>query len=268
MVVTYIEGGLGNMLFQLCFSYAKAKENNTTFHTLNYRENLDIIKDKHKADIESYEKTILRNFSISPPPLLYQAQIQHFCPFNFEEIPYEPDCYNLYKGYFQSEKYFEKSQEDLAQIFQPTEEIIDYMKEKYPFLFTLDCVALHIRRGDYLQLPNHHPIVPTDHYHKALKKLGDFEKILVFTNDMDWCYKNFVESRAIFIEESDWMSLYLMSFCTKHVIANSSFSWWGAKLAEMFFPEKNIEVVAPPVWFGPAVDGDEKDLVPSRWMKV
>jgi hypothetical protein len=73
MVVTYIEGGLGNMLFQLCFSYAKAKENNTTFHTLNYRENLDIIKDKHKADIESYEKTILRNFSI----LLLHCCIKH-----------------------------------------------------------------------------------------------------------------------------------------------------------------------------------------------
>jgi len=268
MVISYIEGGLGNILFQLCFSYAQAKKNNSLLFFLNFQENLNLIKHKHNADIESYQKTILRNFKFEQPPIVNQPQIQHYCPFRYEELPYEPDCYNIYKGYFQSEKYFTNVVSDLTKFFEPTESVYDYIKQKYPFVFSLDCVSMHIRRGDYLQLPNHHPVVPSLHYHDALKRLGDFDKILIFTNDLDWCYKNFVDSRAVFIEESDWMSLYLMSYCTKHVIANSTFSWWGAKFAEMFHSEKNVQVIVPPVWFGPAVGGDEKDLVPERWLKL
>jgi hypothetical protein len=69
------------------------------------------------------------------------------------------------------------------------------------------------------------------------------------------------------MDESDWASMYIMSMCDQHIIANSTFSWWGARLAELFNPNKQIQVTYPSTWFGSAIPGDTKDICPQRWNK-
>jgi hypothetical protein len=265
MIVTYTEGGLGNLLFQIVFTLIQAKKNNCEYFFDNYEDNLNLIFQKHNGDAFNYKSTIFKNINISSPPKIFLPTIQHHCPFEYSEIPYEKNCINLHKGYFQTYLYQIGHEKYLSEIFKLDNQTEEYIQKKYPFLFELTCVAMHVRRGDYLQLSYFHPVVPVDYYHRALKLLTQFDKILVFTNDVDWCYKNLIDSRIIFIEEKDWLSLYMMSYCKYHVIANSSFSWWGARFAEIFYPEKNINVIYPTNWFGDGVKENTKDLIPNRW---
>lgn len=265
MIVTYAEGGLGNLLFQIVFTLVKAKQNNAEYYFVNYEENINLISHRHKGDAFNYKGTIFKNINIQSPPQNYLPRIQHHCPFEYSQIPYEPDCYNFYKGYFQTDLYQKGFEEYLSSVFKPDINTKEYLKQKYPFLFDLKCVSMHVRRGDYLQLTHFHPVLPADYYHKALKQLPDFDKILVFTNDIEWCYQNLIDSRIVFLEEKDWISMYMMSYCQYHVVANSSFSWWGARFAELFYPEKDIKIVYPQNWFGPGVSENLKDLIPVRW---
>lgn len=265
MIVTYVEGGLGNLLFQIVFTLVKAKQNNCDYYFDYYNENINLIANRHKGDAFNYKDTIFKNISIQTPPHNFLPRIEHFCPFQYTDIPYEPECFNFYKGYFQSELYHKGYEEYLREVFKPVKLTEDYLKDKYPFLFDLKCVAMHVRRGDYLQLSFYHPVLSIDYYHQALKQLPQFDKILVFTNDIDWCYKNLIDSRIVFIDEKDWMSMYMMSYCQYHVVANSSFSWWGAKFAEIFYPEKDIKIMYPKNWFGLGINENLKDLIPQRW---
>jgi hypothetical protein len=268
MIVTYTEGGLGNVLFQIVFTLAKSRENNAEYYFANYEENIGLIAQRHNGDAFNYKNTIFKNIKIQSPPKNYLPIIQHHCPFEYSKVLYEPDCCNYYKGYFQTDLYQIGHEKYLSDIFKPHIDTETYLQDKYPFLFKLKCVAMHIRRGDYLQLSNFHPVLPIEYYHKALKQLPEFDKILVFTNDIDWCYENLIDSRIIFIEEKDWISMYMMSYCQYHVIANSSFSWWGARFAEIFNPEKDIKVICSNTWFGPGVNENTKDLIPDRWQKL
>lgn len=266
MIVTYTEGGLGNLLFQVVFTLIEAKKNNCEYYFINYEDNINLITNKHKGDSLNYKKTIFKNINIELPPKAYLPTIQHYCPFEYSKIPYQEGCYNFYKGYFQTELYQIGYEQYLNEIFKPDFKIEEYLKEKYPFLFELTCVAMHVRRGDYLHLEYFHPLVSIEYYHKALKILSKFDKILVFTNDIEWCYKNLIDSRIVFIEENDWLSIYMMSYCKHHIIANSSFSWWGARFAELFHPEEEIQVIYPKKWFGEGVKENTKDLIPNRWI--
>lgn len=268
MIVMYLEGGLGNLLFQVSTAQSVAFDNaiEDVFY-LNIEGNFSKIQREHGSDIEGYKKSFLRHLKLSEPPMVYQPQIIHEGTFEYKPLHYEPGCYNIYKGYFQSEKFFAHNDSRLLELFSPSEEIVGYIQNKYSFLNDLNCISLHIRRGDYKHLPLHHPILPIEYYKKSLLNHKEYDKILVFTNDIQWCYDNLVDSRAIFIDENEWTSLYIMSMCQQHIIANSSFSWWGAKLAELFNPDKEISVTYPSLWFGPAIQGNTQDICPDRWQK-
>lgn len=265
MIVTYLEGGLGNLLFQICFTISLSLEHKTEYAFVNKNENDLIIKNRHGADVENYKKTILRNINFDINSFPYLPQINHQCSFNYFKPHYEPDCINFYKGYFQSEKFFQTHEKIIFQILKPDSAIEEYIRTQYPFLSLFNCASMHIRRGDYVQLPHHHPIVPLEYYHNTLKKFKDVDKILVFTNDKDWCYNNLFDSRIVYIDEPDWLSLYIMSYCKNHIMANSSFSWWGVKLSELFHANNKIIAYRPNVWFGPAIQEDLSDMLPLRW---
>lgn len=267
MIITYLEGGLGNLLFQICFTLALAKEHNDKYVFENRIQNDEIIKNRHGADVSNYYSTIFRNIDLDSA-LKIMPQIGHESHFNYFVPQYEPNCINLYKGYFQSEKFFKKHEQYIYDLLKPTDELIQKIKDKYPYLDSMNCVSIHVRRGDYLALPNHHPLLPVEYYHRALSKLGEFDKILLFTNDYQWCSNHLVDSRMVYIDEPDWVSMYIMGMCKQHVIANSSFSWWGAKFAELNFGESNVKVIKPTMWFGPAVKVDTSDMFPDRWISI
>jgi hypothetical protein len=90
------------------------------------------------------------------------------------------------------------------------------------------------------------------------------DQFLVFSDDINWCEENLKLENSIYInDEKDYNELYLMSLCDNNIIANSSFSWWGAWL------NKNDDklVVGPTKWFGPAINHKTSDILPDEWIK-
>ena len=128
-----------------------------------------------------------------------------------------------------------------------------------------EVLSIHVRRTDYLSNSANHFNLDFDYYEKALEYF-DTEQVIVFSDDPEWCkqQKIFSDDRFMISESGDnKIDLCLMSMCNHHIIANSSFSWWGAWLA------KSKKVVAPSTWFGPNnADKDTKDLLPKSWIVI
>ena len=173
-----------------------------------------------------------------------------------------PDNISLY-GYFQTEKYFKHIEKQIREAFtfvdgirQPTEEAF-----KYNFGDT-EVIAIHLRRGDYLKYP-HHPVQTLEYYTEGLSHMPDDIPVMVFSDGIEWCREQelFQGDRFIFAEgNSTGVDLCLQSLCEYHIIANSSFSWWGAWLAN----SKNV--IAPKKWFaGEYIEHDMRDLYISHW---
>jgi len=146
-------------------------------------------------------------------------------------------------GYFQNEKYFEGIENQIRKEFtfksgthDPCQDFVSQFDE---------LISLHIRRGDYTVNTNH-PVQPMEYYAEALKLLPKTD-VIVFSDDPDWCHQQelFSDDRFIVAEgNSSDADMCLMSLCQYHIIANSSFSWWGSYLA------KSQKTIAPKLWFG------------------
>ena len=123
-------------------------------------------------------------------------------------------------------------------------------------------ISLHVRRTDYTTNPNHTALVEK-YYKNALTCFNDTDQVIVFSDDPIWCHDSglFSEDRFLIAEgNSGYVDMCLMTMCKGHIIANSSFSWWGAWLAD------SKMVVAPSIWFGPNNSHlDIKDLYLDHW---
>jgi hypothetical protein len=152
----------------------------------------------------------------------------------------------------------------LLDYFKPNEEMDEYLK-KYHNLLDDNTCSVHIRRGDYLRFPNDHPTLLNDYYFKSFDKMKKNTKFIVFSDDITWCKDNIKGNNMFYIEdETDYVNLILMSLCKHNIIANSSFSWWGAWLNK----NKNKKVIAPKIWFGPNKNLNTKDLIPNKWITI
>lgn len=173
--------------------------------------------------------------------------------FQYQKIKYQPGT-DL-RGYFQSYKYFEHCSDTILDLLMPN---IDVPQ--------MDGVCgIHVRRGDYLSLPGCYQILDYNYYSKAINEIKA-DKYLIFSDDINFCKKMFVGDKFIFSEGADvYTDLALMSKGCEHlIIANSSLSWWGAYLNNNF----NKKIVAPAKWFGPKLNHDTKDLLPTSWVKI
>ena len=125
-----------------------------------------------------------------------------------------------------------------------------------------DTISLHIRRGDYVVNPNH-PVQPLEYYDEALKCLPQNFPVIVFSDDSKWCHEQELFSGDRFNisdDNSADFDLCLMSMCKCHVIANSSFSWWGAWLSN------SQMTIAPKNWFAAQCAGkDITDMEFGSW---
>lgn len=168
-------------------------------------------------------------------------------PWGYHDIEIGADRNISLHGYLQSEKYFKHCEEGIRNLFT---------FKHYPRAPHQDFISLHVRRGDYD--PRYHTLLDRTYYEKALGMLPDLPVIL-FSDDMD-AAKKVIPWRCIcYHSPNAGYDLALMAQAKYHVIANSSFSWWGAWLS-------NAErVVAPADWFGPSISWDTKDLIPDRW---
>ncbi len=147
-------------------------------------------------------------------------------------------------GYFQSEKYFIHCKQEILKQFTFRKEIVDRAKE---IVFDAeDCVSVHVRRGDYVNNQSFHPLLDKAWYEKAMTKFGD-EKFIFFSDDIQWCREQFGDSHKYCQSGSGFVDMNIMSRCKGHIIANSSFSWWGAYLG-------GNKTIAPKKWFGESID--------------
>lgn len=165
--------------------------------------------------------------------------------FNDELFRNCPDDVDLY-GYFQTHKYFQHIEDEIRKDFSFRSEVI---KDCYAFLIknfnNCEFISLHVRRGDYVG-NSCHPVQTVEYYQQALEKMPENIPVIIFSDEPDWCSsQEFFNSDRFLISKnnSTEVDLCLMSLANYHIIANSSFSWWGAWLA------KSKKTIAPKYWF-------------------
>ena len=283
MITCNLLGGLGNQLFQIftTISYAMDCGNNPAF--LNTPNTIGI----------TYRNTYWNTFFISLQKWIYPSLNPYFPilrekAFHYNELPVikEPVDISL-AGYFQSYKYFDQNKYKITELICLNRHKIE-LKKRIQINFD-KTISIHFRIGDYKMLQDKHPILKDIYYYNALQYIlqkiktntntnkEEEEKIsvLYFYEENDLLDVNkqilqlskqfqnitFVPINQIF---QDWEQLIIMSCCKYNIIANSTFSWWGAYLNEAY---DNI-VCYPSVWFGPALNHDTKDLFPTDWIKI
>lgn len=184
---------------------------------------------------------------------------------------------NYYIGGWHSEKYFKYIREDILRSFSfPVwkEEdtaflsIVNNIKEHYD-----QSVSLHIRRGDYLKSKPgdwyyYGDVATPDYYKKAESYIESKLKsptYYVFSDDIEWCKSNFTGNNYVFVDCNNainsWRDMFLMSKCKHHIIANSSFSWWGAWLSE----DKDGITIRPDRFLA---NVETKDFYPESWIAI
>ena len=257
MIYIHPIGGLGNFLFHIAAIWSLAKDNNDELCLLDVDGKIQtmIIGEIWNAPHANDYRFIFNRFPNKngiPLPLLHY-------PFIYVPLQYKPE--HEYYGYFQSEKNFNHRRNDIIKLFSPPIEFEDRIN-KYSDLF--GHISLHVRRGNFVKyFSNIHPPQTMEYYNKAISSLPNDLKILIFSDDMQWCKENFIGDRFVFVDEIDYISLYVMSKMKHHIIANSSFSWWGAWLSTY----NDKIVIAPKRWFGDP-QYDIRDLLPNNWIKL
>lgn len=273
MVVVQLIGGLGNQLFQ----YAAAK-------SLAIEK-----KEKLCVDISQFESYKLHNYALNhfkivsniyKKPNKYLKKIVSFFQKNiyYKEVGfgYNKDLINIngdaifLEGYFQTEKYFLKHEREIREDFEIITPLKKVTKETIELIQKVNSVSIHIRRGDYLTNPIHNTN-KENYYEKALELIENRIEdpvFFIFSDDMDWVKLNFSTKReTVFIDFNDALTnfedLKLMSSCKHNIIANSSFSWWGAWLNQN--PDKIV--IAPKQWFNDDSIYSE-DVIPTSWTKI
>ncbi|WNC33617.1 MULTISPECIES: alpha-1,2-fucosyltransferase [unclassified Thermosynechococcus] len=178
------------------------------------------------------------------------------------------------QGYWQSEKYFSEIADVLREDFkfrQPLSEINAQWADK---ITQCHSISLHIRRGDYVSNPMTHKVhgvCQLDYYYRAIEyitSLIDDPVFFVFSDEAEWAKSNLEISHPVYYVENNtgqesYNDMRLMSLCRHHIIANSTFSWWGAWLNNS--PEKIV--IAPQKWFATS-DKDDSDLIPKTWIRI
>lgn len=260
MIYIHPVGGLGNMMFHIASIYSLAKDNDDELCLLNIDKKInDLINDKrcNLLHANSY-RFLFERFKNENKSINLIAEY----PFEYVPLSYKKNF--MYQGYFQTEKYFKHRRNEILNLFESTNEINEIVN-KYSKYF--GNISLHVRRGDYVKLyPETHSPLDINYYKSALESLPKELSVLVFSDDIEWCKNNFVGERFVFIDEIDYVSIILMSKMKYHIIANSSFSWWGGWLST--YEDKMI--IAPKKWFGGKKSGlDEKmNLIPENWIRI
>ena len=239
MITSNLVGGLGNYMFQIAATFSLALDNNDDViydidDNIRIHKHLNTYLDNIFRKIKFTNKKIVNNN-------LYEEPY-----FNYKKIEYKPNL--KLNGYYQSEKYFLHNKEEVSNLFEIDKNTEDLLKKKYGDFLEKENCSIHVRRGDYLRLPNHHPVCDIEYYTEAVKKVGSEKFFIIFSDDIEWCKKNldFIQNKIFIQGNTDYQDLFLMSKCDNNIIANSSFSWWGAWLN----PNDKKIVVAPKKWFG------------------
>lgn len=299
MKIVNIGGGLGNQMFQYAFAvvlkkryqneevYVDTQHYNSLFFKkfkgVNLHNGYEINKVFSNASLPIARAYELMKISYYIPNYVLSRLGRRFLPIRKTEYisPYSMnytydqaaldqngDCY--YEGYWQVARYFVDVKHMLQDVFTHPEPN-EYNRRMIIKLQNGNSVGIHIRRGDYLAEPEFRGICDIEYYHKGIKKImedGKKHTFYIFSNDMKWCKKNIAplvgDSEIEYVTENTGLNscwdMFLMEYCKDLIIANSSFSWWGA------FLNKNVNrVIAPYPWLNRDCD---IDIYEDCWIKI
>jgi len=292
MIIVKLKGGLGNQLFQ----YATGRQLSNIYDTefkidisffetyalhkyslspFNIRE---IIASPYEVASLTYQKTgtIERTMRwlLSKPRRLAVSYI------NEKYFHYDPEILSLpdgvfLDGYWQSEKYFEGISDIIRREFCIKTPVEGKNLEILESISSSESVSLHIRRGSYVLPPYNavHGLSSLAYYQKSVDYIANAIKspyFYIFSDDPQWTRDNLKLSYpCTFIDQNDavkdYEDLRLMSHCKHNILANSTFSWWGAWLNQN--PGKMV--IAPSQWFAdPEMNNKTIDLIPGNWIRI
>ena len=296
VITCYLRGGLGNQLFQIFNALRNALKydskivfTNATIisgHRPTYWLSLLDVLQKYVLPINYSDfKTVIREKGFEYNSL--DADVLSIT--TIDNSQYQKI---LFDGYFQSPKYFD----DVYQIIYHCLRIAEKQEMVRAKLVNMNfdltnAVSMHFRLGDYKKFPNHHPVLKKEYYVDALKHISlhspeTITHVLYFCEDDHEDIKE-VQKIICVLKETfpsmqftsilslsgtntlvDWEEMLAMSCCTHHIIANSTFSWWGAYLSNSNNNSNKI-VCYPSIWFGPAINHhNTKDLFPLEWTRI
>ncbi|MCG2694793.1 alpha-1,2-fucosyltransferase [Candidatus Parcubacteria bacterium] len=289
-IIVGIGGGLGNQLFQYALARnltisknKKVKFDLSWFDTykdrrtykLNYFNTIaEIATKKEVARLKKYERksghfSFFHNYFIADDSIFIKQK---------NAGSFEPKIFNIDKsvylfGVWHSEKYFENIKDNIRKEITLKKELGEILKKTEEKMQNSKSVSLHIRRGDYItdqKAVKILGVLPLNYYHKAIKIISSKIQgpiFFIFSDDIDWVKENLkINFPTIFVSNNntkDYEELILMSKCKHNIIANSSFSWWGAWLNQ----NPNKIVIAPKNWFRDK-SINTKDLAPEKWIKL
>ena len=301
MLTCKLQGGLGNQLFQIYTTIAHADRINSRFFFFNVTELKNSVTDRHTYWGSIFSK--LQPFLVNPEKIKQEdIGIIREKGFTYSQLPIiltgdqtkRPRMQmqmQMLHGYFQSYKYFDEYCYTINRILRLDEHKVR-LTNKYLKLINDDQpISMHFRRADYKNLPKCYVLLDADYYKTALRRIivattnpnqnqnksKPLNKVLYFCEDQDLedVDKMILDIKSEFPtivferadpELEDWEQLILMSLCRHNIIANSTFSWWGAYLNT----SREKIVVCPTMWFGEAMrqSHDLKDIFPPDWMKI
>jgi len=295
MVITKIIGGLSNQMFQYAAGRGVAYRNNTPlklditgfgklggYTRWEYGLHIFTIKQDFAAPEEvgrlgntnaNFVQKLRSNVRaiFAPRNRPHRVAEKHF---HFDPEVYRAPDQSYLAGYWQSEKYFSDIEDIIRKDFTFKQEPDEKNKKIIHQIRGGDTVSVHIRRRDYVTDPataKVHGTCPLDYYRQAIALIVQkitAPKFFVFSDDIVWAQHNlkFIAS-AFFVDHNqqrqDYEDLRLMSYCHHHIIANSTFSWWGAWLST----HHDKVVIAPRQWFQ-NTNIDTRDLIPSNWITL
>ena len=294
MIIVRLSGGLGNQLFQYAFGRKLAVERNQKLmldislyeemKTRTYKlDSLNICADiASNAEILTFTRRAHRDI-ISLGFRFFQRCIPYYKRLRFFEqsFVYDPNVSYIgksvyLKGSWQSEKYFLPIRNILRAELTPKTPIEREYISFAESITSSNSVSLHVRRGDYVMNPrinDKHGTCSVSYYQDAVKLMNErlpSAKYYIFSDDLEWAQSNldFIQNKQIIFHvpdvlNADAQEMWLMSQCKHHIIANSSFSWWGAWLSNN--PSKII--ICPQKWFSNSPHST-KDLIPGSWVQL
>lgn len=299
MIVVHLIGGMGNQMFQYAFGRSLALKNSTelkldltAFATYKlHKYSLDklniqaqpaqpgevgnlIFGVSHPIPLMGLKilQKVLQKLNLTPFFLRRSfLEEKEYC-FSPEFLSHRGEAY--IKGYWQTEKYFRDFREQLLTDFEIKIPPSEKNRRMLDQINDCSSVSVHVRRADYLTDPTASGVYvccDMDYYRQAINQIRERvsnPKFFVFSDDCEWAEQQFGSEKDITVADindasANYEDLRLMGNCRHNIIANSSFSWWGAWLNRN--PEK--VVVAPRNWFK-GDQFDTKDIVPEGWIKI
>lgn len=296
MVSVEIIGGLGNQMFQYAIGRRLSLEKNTEmkldislFSTYDIHKyglnNFNIVENYcNNNEIEEFQllkiKHPLRKIYRSLLWKLENKETSGFVLIKEKKSHYDDNIFNnlqsnvYLSGYWQSEKNFKSIEYILREEFKPRFPLSFKSNVVRKNVNDTESVSIHIRRGDYitnLEANAVHGVLPLDYYHKAISLIE--EKInnpfyYIFSDDPEWVKQNLqMDQKCYYVthngSERAYEDMHLMSQCKHNIIANSTFSWWGAWLNN----NPNKIIIAPHRWFSNN-KVNTRDLIPDSWMRL